>query len=79
MAMIACPETGCGNMVSDQAAACPKCGHPIRKAEYKFVTVDYSIHTNRYEGKDEYDALIKAGWQVIDERGEELNNDFGEY
>jgi hypothetical protein len=28
MALIACPS--CSNQVSDQAAACPKCGHPLR-------------------------------------------------
>ena len=27
MALIKCPE--CGNVVSDMATACPKCGYPI--------------------------------------------------
>jgi hypothetical protein len=77
MALIKCPE--CGNMVSDQAVACPQCGYPVRKVEYKFVTVSYSIHTGHESGKEAYEALLKEGWQVADERGEELTNDFGEY
>ncbi len=28
MALIVCPE--CGKQVSDQAASCPSCGHPLR-------------------------------------------------
>jgi hypothetical protein len=31
MALIKCPE--CSNDVSDAAAACPKCGHPIAKPQ----------------------------------------------
>ena len=33
LAMITCPE--CGAQVSDQAAACIKCGYPIKKAAPK--------------------------------------------
>ena len=40
MTLIKCLE--CGRQVSDQAAACPECGYPIRKTEYKFVTVSYN-------------------------------------
>lgn len=29
MALLKCPE--CGNMVSDQATSCPKCGYPVEK------------------------------------------------
>ena len=29
MALIAC--RGCGERISQQAASCPKCGHPMRK------------------------------------------------
>jgi hypothetical protein len=29
MALIVCPEPACGQHVSDQAAACPHCGHPL--------------------------------------------------
>jgi hypothetical protein len=78
MAMIKCPESECGNMVSDQAAACPKCGRPLRKVEYKFLTVSHSIRYGGYDGKDEYEALLKMGWQVVDERLEEVVNDDGE-
>lgn len=28
MALIVCPD--CGKQVSDQAASCPSCGHPLR-------------------------------------------------
>lgn len=31
MALIKCPE--CGKEVSDQAASCPNCGHPLRRKE----------------------------------------------
>lgn len=39
MSMIKCPE--CGEAVSDQAKACPKCGCPIRKKKgiWKFVLI----------------------------------------
>ena len=30
MGLIKCPD--CGNMVSDSAFSCPKCGRPMRKA-----------------------------------------------
>jgi hypothetical protein len=79
MTMIKCPEPECDNIVSDQASACPKCGHPVRKVEYKFVTVSYSIHTGYDCGKNQYEALLKDGWQVVDERSEGLTNEFDEY
>ena len=31
MALVKCPE--CGREVSDQADACPQCGHPIARTE----------------------------------------------
>jgi hypothetical protein len=65
-------------VVSDQAAACPKCGYPLRRVEYKFVTVGYRISSGVQDGKQEYEALLKEGWQVVDERLEELVNDYGE-
>jgi len=70
MALIKCPE--CGREVSDQAVACPECGYPIRKVEYTFATVGYRISTGYYDGMREYNALLKEGWRVIDERTEEL-------
>ena len=72
MALIKCPE--CGRQVSDQAAACPECGCPIRKVEYKSVTVSHPLNGG-YWGKDEYERLLSEGWQVVDERVEELEND----
>jgi hypothetical protein len=76
MALIKCPE--CSRQISDQAAACPECGYPIRKVEYKFVTVSHSLQYGGYGGKAEYEALLKEGWQIVDERLEELNDDDGE-
>jgi len=76
MGLIKCPE--CGRQVSDQAAACPQCGYPIRKTEYKLVTVTYSARYGVYSGKDEYEALLKENWQVIDKCMEDLINDDGE-
>jgi DNA-directed RNA polymerase subunit RPC12/RpoP len=76
MALIKCPE--CGRQVSDQAAACPECGYPIRKVEYKFVTVSKSVRYGGYADKDEYERLLREGWQVVDERLEEVENDDGE-
>ncbi len=76
MALIKCPE--CGRQVSDQAAACPECGYPIRKVEYTFVTVSHNIEYGGYGGKREYEQLLKEGWQVVEERTEELISDYGE-
>ena len=78
MGMIKCPEPGCNNTVSDQAAACPQCGCPVRKVEYKFVTVSHSVYSGGYAGKTEYEALLKEGWQVVETSEEEATNDNGE-
>ena len=78
MAMIKCPEPECNNIVSDQAAACPKCGCTVRKVEYKFVTVTHNYQYGGYGGKDKYEALLKDGWQVVEERAEDLVNDSGD-
>ena len=78
MAMIKCPEPDCDNVVSDQAPTCPKCGCPVRRVEYKFVTVTHSYEYGGYSGKDEYEALLKDGWQVVEKRAEDLINVRGE-
>ena len=78
MAFIKCPEPECTKMVSDQATACPECGCSIRKTEYKFVTVTHSFHYGGYGGKAELDALLKDGWQVVEQSEEEQINDRGE-
>lgn len=69
MALLKCPE--CSRQVSDQAAACRECGYPIRKVEYKFVNVCHRPNGG-YGGRDEYERLLREGWQVVDERYEEL-------
>ncbi len=67
MALINCPE--CGNSpVSDQAPACPKCGYPIKKPEYRSVWVDPS----RAASRNELSRLQNEGWQIVDEHDEEM-------
>jgi len=41
MAMIKCPEPECNNMISDQAAACPKCGRPVRRIGVDRLRFEY--------------------------------------
>ena len=41
MALIKCPEPECNNMVSDQAAACPKCGRPVRRIGVDRLRFEY--------------------------------------
>ena len=36
MALVGCPE--CGGVVSEQATACPHCGHPIAHVPYRSTT-----------------------------------------
>ncbi|MCL1829768.1 MAG: TM2 domain-containing protein [Oscillospiraceae bacterium] len=36
MALIKCPE--CGGEVSEQAASCPRCGHPVKRQNTMFCT-----------------------------------------
>lgn len=69
MALISCPE--CKQSVSDQAPTCPTCGYPIKKPEYKFVSVTY-FETGRSSGLDEYGELLKEGWQVVDTQQRDL-------
>ena len=75
MAMIKCPEPDCTNIVSDQAAVCPVCGCPVRRVEYKFLTVSHSYEYGGYHGQVELDALLKDGWQVVEKQEEEQIND----
>lgn len=41
MGMIKCSE--CGQMISDKAAFCPQCGHPVKRNEKKYVTIEQGI------------------------------------
>ena len=72
MAMIKCPEPECTNIVSDQAPACPVCGHPVRRVEYRFVTVSHNYKHGDYGGKTEFEALLKDSWQVVEEQMEDV-------
>jgi len=38
MSLIKCPE--CGRDVSDKAATCPNCGHPINQTNENLVQID---------------------------------------
>ena len=42
MALIKCPE--CGTDVSDAAAACPKCGHPLKATPVGGINSRDPIH-----------------------------------
>ena len=44
MALIKCKE--CGNMVSDRAEACPKCGCPIGSATHSQLQLEYAADNN---------------------------------
>lgn len=42
MALIQCPE--CGTEVSSEAAACPKCGHPLRAKPSGGINAKDPVH-----------------------------------
>ena len=42
MALIECPE--CGSEVSSEAAACPKCGHPLRAKPSGGINMKDPVH-----------------------------------
>ena len=44
MGLIKCPD--CGNMVSDSAFSCPKCGRPMRKATRQDVDNNQQLAEN---------------------------------
>lgn len=58
MAMIKCPE--CGNMVSDKAENCPKCGYPIAKLAPAGMV---QIKLNSFAGVQS--ASISAGGKTL--------------
>lgn len=43
MPLISCPE--CTQQVSDSAAMCPKCGHPINAEPVRVATAEDSVFT----------------------------------
>ena len=58
MALIDCPE--CGARISEKAAACPKCGHPMKPmADLTFMTRRFM---RGYEWKSKTEIL---GWPLI--------------
>ena len=62
MALYECPE--CGNMVSDRAAKCPKCGFPLKK-ETPVVQVDA-------DGHGASDAEPKASEQPVKKKSRKI-------
>jgi hypothetical protein len=76
MSLIKCPEEECGNMVSDQAAICPKCGRRLLEAEYKIAEITF-YESGRKSGSEEYRALLNDGWKVMDESRYDLNDPYG--
>lgn len=68
VALITCPESGCGNLVSDQASSCPKCGRPLKKEEYT------TLYAKDNHGYQNLNRLIAEGWQIIEEREEDRYN-----
>ena len=60
MGLVNCPECNY-SPVSDQATACPKCGYPIKKAEYKFCSVNGFTGF----GGPQLRQHLSEGWQVV--------------
>ncbi len=61
MALITCPA--CGNQVSENANACPRCGEPIRAARMS-GEVDSGTESFSVEGKNRLELSAKADVQV---------------
>ena len=64
MPLINCPE--CRSSVSDQARSCPQCGYPIRPTEYTQHSV-ITFGSDEVRGREQLNALLRDGWQIIDE------------
>ena len=69
MAMIKCPEPECNNIVSDQAAACPKCGCPVSKSEVDTLRFEYE---RRQRSIQVLHAKISERNRVSDENEETM-------
>jgi hypothetical protein len=78
MALINCKE--CKGSVSDQAASCPHCGYPVKKAETRIF--ETSQRGSHLFGQAELETLLRDGWVIIDKNvvrdgysgdGEEVN------
>lgn len=69
----------CNNPVSDEARACPKCGHPIKETEYTTHLVHVQERTGHVTGHEEFNRLLNEGWQVVDEHEERDHNADGRF
>ncbi len=67
MALISCPE--CTARVSNNADACPKCGHPFFRTEYRFIEVYLcEAASGGVAGQNALDTSLENGWQIVDTR-----------
>jgi hypothetical protein len=74
VALINCPECG-QSPRSDQAGACPKCAHPIKKVEYRFC----HVNGNTGSGHENLSRLQNEGWQIVDKHEEDEYNADGPF
>jgi len=72
--LIKCPV--CGKEISDEAIACPGCGHPVREVEHRVSEITF-YETGRKEGSAEHKALLNAGWKVVNESRYDLVDPYG--
>jgi len=61
--LVNCPT--CKHQISDQASACPSCGHPMRRTEY--TTFEVIEVGGESRGRQELNRLLSQGWQITHE------------
>ena len=71
MPPISCPV--CNRQISDQAKACPGCGHPLRQTQY--MTWDVTEVGWKVHGRERLQELLSEGWQITHEEYEDLGTD----
>jgi len=76
VSLIKCPEEECGNMVSDQAPTCPKCGRQLLELETRITEITF-YESGGNSGSSEYRKLLNNGWKVVDESRYDLNDPDG--
>ena len=67
MGLIKCPD--CGNMVSDSAFSCPKCGRPMRKATRQDVDNNQQLAENSKPDFPEFPLVLNPGKQIVNWKG----------
>jgi hypothetical protein len=61
--LVSCPT--CDRKISDQAAACPGYGHPMRQTQY--TTVEVIGVGSELRGYNYLQELLSEGWQITHE------------